>query len=318
MKMGKQKLTLGIDLGGTFIKLGLVDAEGQIVQKISVDTCANEGINKVFEQIEKGVKEITTDNKIKLEGIGIGVPGLVSDKGEINNPPNLPGWGKVPVKEKLERILNYPVFVENDANAAAIGELIYGASKNLNNFIMLTIGTGVGGGIIINRKIFRGEIGAAGELGHVTVDYKGNRCNCGNIGCVESYVGNNYLVARVKKQLENNKNSLIYELCENNLENLTPKIISQAAHQGDDFANKVIIETGNYLGVALVSIMNVLDIATVIVGGGLSGFGDTLFKSIEDTIKDRIFSVIGDRVKVIPAALKNDAGILGAAALVHH
>ncbi|HOJ37608.1 MAG TPA: ROK family protein [Ignavibacteriales bacterium] len=316
--MGKQKLTLGIDLGGTFIKLGLVDAEGQIVQKISVDTCANEGINKVFEQIEKGVKEITTDNKIKLEGIGIGVPGLVSDKGEINNPPNLPGWGKVPVKEKLERILNYPVFVENDANAAAIGELIYGASKNLNNFIMLTIGTGVGGGIIINRKIFRGEIGAAGELGHVTVDYKGNRCNCGNIGCVESYVGNNYLVARVKKQLENNKNSLIYELCENNLENLTPKIISQAAHQGDDFANKVIIETGNYLGVALVSIMNVLDIATVIVGGGLSGFGDTLFKSIEDTIKDRIFSVIGDRVKVIPAALKNDAGILGAAALVHH
>ncbi len=316
--MGKQKLTLGIDLGGTFIKLGLVDAEGQIVQKISVDTCANEGINKVFEQIEKGVKEITTDNKIKLEGIGIGVPGLVSDKGEINNPPNLPGWGKVPVKEKLERILNYPVFVENDANAAAIGELIYGAGKNLNNFIMLTIGTGVGGGIIINRKIFRGEIGAAGELGHVTVDYKGNRCNCGNIGCVESYVGNNYLVARVKKQLENNKNSLIYELCENNLENLTPKIISQAAHQGDDFANKVIIETGNYLGVALVSIMNVLDIATVIVGGGLSGFGDTLFKSIEDTIKDRIFSVIGDRVKVIPAALKNDAGILGAAALVHH
>lgn len=316
--MGKNKLTLGIDLGGTFIKLGLVDADGQIVQKISVDTCANEGVNKVFSQIEKGVKEITTNSKIKINGIGIGVPGLVSSKGEICNPPNLPGWGLVPIKEKLEHILGYDVYVENDANAATIGELIYGAGKNLNSFIMLTLGTGVGGGIIINRKIYRGEIGAAGELGHVIVDYKGNKCNCGNIGCVETYVGNNYLVARVKKQLENNKNSLIYELCENNLDNLTPKRISQAAHQGDEFANKVIIETGNYLGVALVSIVNVLDIATIIIGGGVAGFGEPLFKAIEDTVKDRTFPVIADRIKVIPAQLKNDAGILGAAALVHH
>jgi glucokinase len=318
MKMGKRKLTLGIDLGGTFIKFGLVSPEGEIVSKISLPTCADEGVNKVFQQIHQGVKEITANMDIKLDGIGIGVPGLVSNKGEICDPPNLPGWGKVPIKEQLEKILGEKVFVENDANAAAVGELIYGAGKDLVNFIMLTLGTGVGGGIIINKKIYRGPNGGAGELGHVIIDYKGNQCNCGNVGCVETYVGNNYMVKRVKKQLENVKDTIIYELCENNLDNLSPKIISQAAHNGDAFAQKIVIETGQYLGYALVSMINVLDISNVIIGGGVSGFGELLFKSIEDTIKDRSFPVVAEKVKVIPAKLKNDAGILGAAALVHH
>ncbi len=314
-----EKYAIGVDLGGTNIKIGIVSQKGKIVKKISLLTKVEEGPEKVISQILKGIDEILNKNKKEIQGIGIGSPGTVTPKkGTVQNPPNFPGWGKVNLGKRISKKSKYDVFVDNDANAAAIGEMIFGAGKRLDSFIMVTLGTGVGGGIIFKRKLFRGEFGAAGEIGHMTIDYKGTKCNCGSLGCIEAYVGNNYLVEWVKKQLKNHKDSKIWELINNDLSQLSPKIIDEAANSGDEFAAQVIGELGKYLGSALASASNLLDISTFIIGGGVAGFGEPLFNAMHDTAKERVLTPLRNRVKVIPAKLKNDAGIKGASALVFH
>ncbi|MDP3830825.1 MAG: ROK family protein, partial [Ignavibacteriaceae bacterium] len=168
------KYAVGVDLGGTFIKFGLVTSDGKIVKKTFLDSKANEGPEKVIKQIKRGIKDLLDKSDYKITGIGIGAPGVISIKrGTVENPPNLPGWGKIHLGKIISKEFKLDTFVENDANAAAIGEMIFGAGKKLNSFLMITLGTGVGGGIIFERKLFRGETGAAGEIGHLSIDYKG-------------------------------------------------------------------------------------------------------------------------------------------------
>jgi glucokinase len=315
----KLKYAIGVDLGGTKVKLGIVTAEGRIVKKIAVPTHANEGVDKSISQIIKGIKSLLKGNKKAISGIGIGAPGVVSlKKGTVENPPNLPGWGKVHLGKIINKEFSLPTFVENDANAAAIGELIYGAGKNLNSFIMVTLGTGVGGGIIYNKKLFRGDFGGAGEIGHMTIDKNGSKCNCGSFGCLETYLGNNYIIQDVKKQLVNNKNSKIFELLENDLEKLSPRIIHEASLLKDEFSIIVIEELSQKLGCGLASIVNVFDISNVIIGGGVSGFGRPLFNSTKESIKSRVLIPLKPRIKVLQAKLKNNAGIKGASSLVFY
>jgi glucokinase len=314
-----EKYAVGVDLGGTNVKIGIVSAKGKIIKKTSLATKAEGGPESVITQIKKGVKEILARNKLKIQGIGIGSPGTVSvKKGTVENPPNLPGWEKVNLGKIIKKEFDNNVFVENDANAAAIGEMIFGAGKKLNSFVMITLGTGVGGGIILNRELFRGEFGAAGEIGHMTIDLNGPKCNCGSFGCVETYVGNHYLVKRVRKELKKNKDSLIWKLLDNNLDNLTPKTVQNAAEQDDEYAKKAIDELGVFLGAGLASAANLTDISTFIIGGGVAGFGEPLFNSTCDTIKARVLTPLRKRIKVVPAKLKNDAGIKGASALVFY
>jgi glucokinase len=315
----KLKYAIGVDLGGTKVKLGIVTAEGRIVKKIAVPTHANEGVDKSISQIIKGIKSLLKGNEKAISGIGIGAPGVVSlKKGTVENPPNLPGWGKVHLGKIINKEFSLPTFVENDANAAAIGELIYGAGKNLDSFIMVTLGTGVGGGIIYNKKLFRGDFGGAGEIGHITIDKNGPICNCGSFGCLETYLGNNYMIQDVKKQLENNKNSKIFELLDNDLEKLSPRIIHEASLLKDEFSIKIIEELSQKLGCGLASIVNVFDISNVIIGGGVSGFGRPLFNSTKESIKSRVLIPLKPRVKVLQAKLKNNAGIKGASSLVFY
>jgi glucokinase len=195
--------------------------------------------------------------------------------------------------------------------------MIFGAGKKLDSFIMITLGTGVGGGIIINRKLYRGEFGAAGELGHITIDHKGEPCNCGSFGCIEAYLGNSYFIKRVKKQIEN-VDTRIKDIIKNDLNKLTPKVIKEAADLGDEFAINFIKELGDYLGAALSSVSNLLDISTFIIGGGVAGFADPLFNSVQETLSSRVMIPLRPRVIVLPAKLKNEAGILGASALVYY
>ncbi|MGE5402200.1 MAG: ROK family protein [Ignavibacteriales bacterium] len=314
-----KKYVIGVDLGGTSIKVGVVSKEGKLVKKVFVDTLASQGPKVVVNQIKKGIDLVIGDYKKEVGGIGIGSPGVVSmKKGTVENPPNLPGWTKVPLGKLIEKEFNIRTVVENDANAAAVGELIFGAGKNFSDFVMVTLGTGVGGGIIIDGKLYRGEKGAAGELGHMTIDYNGPKCNCGSYGCIETYVGNNYLVERVNKELQSGKATKIYDLLDNNLNNLTPKVVFDAAQLGDEFAKSVIVETGSYLGYALTSVINLLDIDKILIGGGVAGFGVLLFDSIRDTIRQRVLKPLAPRIKVLPAKLKNEAGIKGASALVFY
>jgi glucokinase len=313
------KYAIGVDLGGTFIKTGLVTESGKIINKVCLESKANEGPDKVIKQIKKGIKDLLEKSEYKLSGIGIGAPGVISTKkGTVENPPNLPGWGKIHLGKIIQKEFGLDTFVENDANAAAIGEMIFGAGKKLNSFIMVTLGTGVGGGIIFERKLFRGETGAAGEIGHLSIDYKGEKCNCGSIGCIEAYAGNSYLINRVLKEYESNKSSLIYSLINNHFDSLTPKVISDAANQGDQYAIQIIEQLGNFLGYALASAANLMDITSVIIGGGVSGFGERLIKSIEFSMCERVLKSLQPRIKVLPAKLNNDAGIKGASSLVFY
>lgn len=317
--MPKRKFAVGVDLGGTSIKIGLVDEKGKIHDKTAIDSLAHEGPKTVINQIIKGIKQLRKKDDHKILGIGIGSPGTIrTKKGTVEDPPNFPGWGKIHLGNVIKKEFKTDVFVENDANAAAIGELIYGAGKKFNNFILITLGTGVGGGIIINKKIYRGEVGGAGELGHVTIDANGVPCKCGSFGCVEAYIGNNYLIERVKTDLKKNKHSLLHQLCNNNLDNLSPKIIHEASEKGDEFARSVIIDTGKRLGYGLSTAVNILDITNIIIGGGVAGFGELLFKSVEETLKARVMKPFRNRIVVIPAKLKNEAGIKGASALVFY
>ncbi|MCU7496810.1 MAG: ROK family protein [Ignavibacteria bacterium] len=314
-----KKFVIGVDLGGTSIKVGVVSKEGKLIKKGFVDTLAHQGPKVVVSQIKKGIRLVLGDYEKEIGGIGIGAPGVVSmENGTVENPPNLPGWKKVYLSKVIEDEFCLKTVVENDANSAAVGEMVFGAGKNFTDFIMVTLGTGVGGGIIVNRKLYHGMQGAAGELGHTTIDFNGNKCNCGSYGCVETYVGNGYLVERVHKQLEGGQTTKINDLLDNNLNNLTPKIINDAALLGDEFAKSVIAETGKYLAYALASSINLLDIHNVIIGGGVAGFGAPLFESVRKTVKERVLSPLAPKVKVVPAKLKNEAGIKGASSLVFY
>jgi len=314
-----EKYAIGVDLGGTNIKIGIVSQKGKLLEKISLSSKAEGGPDKVVKQIRLGIKEILSKNKKKIRGIGIGSPGVVSiKKGTVENPPNFPGWTKVNLGNIISKEFDIDCHVENDANAAAIGEMIFGTGKRYNSFVMITLGTGVGGGIILNRKLYRGEIGAAGEIGHITINYEGPRCNCGSFGCIEAYVGNNYLISKVKADLTASPNPKILKLVNNDLNLLTPLIINKAAEDGDTFAKSVISEMGEQIGSTLASVSNLLDVSTFIIGGGVSGFGRPLFTAINKSLVVRVITSLRNRVKVLPAKLKNEAGIKGASALVFY
>lgn len=313
------KYAIGVDLGGTNIKIGIVSEKGKLVKNISIKTDANGGPKKVISNISKGIEEILIKNKYKIQGIGIGCPGVVSiKKGIVEDPPNLPGWKKVKLGPIIKDKFKYPVHIENDANAAAIGELIFGAGKKIDSFVMVTLGTGVGGGIVINKKIFRGEFGAAGEIGHISIDVNGPKCNCGSTGCIEAYAGNSYLKEQIRSELKNYPDSVVWKLIENDLANVSPRIIQAAAEEKDPYAEFVIERMGKQLGVALASLSNSLDISTFIVGGGVAGFGKPLLDAALQTITQRVLIPLRQRVLVIPAKLKNEAGIKGASSLVFY
>ena len=313
------KYAIGVDLGGTSIKLGIVTNTGRLIKKISVQTEAEKGPKKVIDNIISGIRELTAKSKYNIDGIGIGCPGVVTPgKGIVENPPNLPGWEKVNIGKVIRKEFKKNVFVDNDANAAAIGELIFGSGKKYKSFIMITLGTGVGGGIVINKKIYHGDFGAAGEIGHISIDFNGPKCNCGSYGCIEAYAGNLYLRERVRTELRKHPESKMWKLINNDLSKVSPRNVQLAAETGDAFAKSVIDELGVHLGSAFASLCNVLDISVFVIGGGIAGFGEPLFDSIKKTISRRVMAPIRPRVRVLSAKLKNDAGIKGASALVFH
>ncbi len=315
----KTQYAIGIDLGGTNVKCGIVTEKGKIVKKVSVKTKADKGPDVVISQIKKGVAELLKGEKRKIQGIGLGAPGIVKHKkGIVENPPNLPGWGKVELGRILEKEFGLSIFLENDANAAAIGEMIFGAGEKIRSFIFVTLGTGVGGGIIQKKKLIRGDSGAAGEIGHISIDYKGRKCNCGSYGCIEAYIGNAYLVDRAKRSLRYHPESKLNEIIAENDGYLSPRLINEAAKLKDEFAINFIKESGKLLGYALASAVNVLDIPSIIIGGGTAGFGALLFESVQSAARERVLKSLKEKINVIPAQLKNDAGIKGASALVFY
>ena len=213
------------------------------------------------------------------------------------------------------------MFIENDANCGAIAESHFGAGREFNDFLFVIWGTGVGGGVIIGKKIYRGPYGGAGEIGHITIDYNGPQCNCGNRGCIESFIGQRYLSERTRQILQseakNGLTSKIEKLVDGKLDRIEPAIISKAAEENDPIAREILTEAGELLGYALVSAMNILDLRVVIIGGGISAAPEFVFEAVTRSIKSRVLTPHRAGAQVLRATLGNGAGIIGAASLVY-
>ncbi|MCM8784736.1 MAG: ROK family protein [Candidatus Omnitrophica bacterium] len=308
------KKAVGIDLGGTYIKAGLVDENGKIIKKQQFPTLAEKNDREiVLTQIEKSIEFAFEDN---IEGIGVGTPGVVDDEGIVYEAPNLPCWDKINLKKIFEEKFKKKVVVENDVNTIAWGEYLFGAGKGSKTMICITLGTGLGGGIVKDGKLLRGGKYSAVEIGHIPIDYKGPKCKCGNIGCIERFVGRDYIVERAIKGIREGKKTKIYELVNGDLDKITPKTISDAYNLGDEFAESIWIDVGICLGAMFSGLVNLLNPDTIIIGGGISQAGKILFDTIEKTIKERAMKILSRDLKVVPAGLGIDAGIVSAGALI--
>ncbi|MFH1904499.1 MAG: ROK family protein [bacterium] len=308
---------IGIDLGGTNLKTGLVNMDGKILKKIIANT--GEGKDIVLKQIVKAIKNIISKagkDKSEIMGIGIGSPGLAdSEKGIIRGLTNIEGFENVHMKEYVESALDIPTFIDNDVNIMAYGELKCGAGRNAMNIVCLTLGTGVGGGIIIDGKIYRGSSLSAGEIGHIPVNVDGPKCICGGRACLESYIGRDRIIKRTIEKLTRRKESIIPKLVEGDLEKITPKIVYEAAAAGDMLAIEIWRETAQYLATALAGIINVLNPELIVIGGGIANTGKYLFDPLRDMIKERIFPFLAEKIRIVHAQLGEEAGIIGSAML---
>jgi glucokinase len=313
---------IGIDLGATTVKAGVVDHSGTILRQVSADAKGSEGPDAVMRQICGVIGELFTTHPLEgCSGIGIGSPGVVTaNDGIVRHPPNFAGWGDVDVAAAIRKVYPITVKVANDANAAAMAEARYGAGKDHKDFLFVIWGTGVGGGVILDGKIFAGPYGGAGEIGHVTVDYRGPRCGCGNPGCIEAYIGQRYLSdrarARVEEAARRGAPSAITTLVGGDLSKIEPVLIARAAEGGDALAREIFREAGELLGVALASVMNVLDLHVAVIGGGISAAPEFVYEAITSSVTERILTPHRAGLKVVRASLGNSAGIIGAAALV--
>lgn len=316
--MSMSRLAIGVDLGGTFIKAGVVSEKEGLLEERSVETHAEQGPEKVLDQIARVVSELLI-NHPESAGVGIGSPGAINwDRSTVSSPPNFPGWKSVHMGEAINSRLSSPTLtmVENDANVAALGSAHYGVGRRFDSFIMVTLGTGVGGAIIYQNKIFRGATGAAGEIGHMTIDYEGPFARSGVAGAIEAYLGQHFLSRHARYRLMNRQDSIIHSMTEPDLQGITPKMLYDAAEKGDEGAKDVLAWAGHKLGCVLGSAVNLLDIRKIVVGGGLSAAGEYILKETRATLNHYVTPALQEGIEVLQEMGGNSVGILGAGHLI--
>lgn len=315
-----EKYRIGVDVGGTNVKIALVDKKGEIKYPKTVPTRAEMGYEYTIGNIQQSIKDLITEagiEKNSLEGIGFGFPGQIDcDNGIVRLAPNIPGWVNVPISEIMQKEFNVPVKVDNDVRCAALAELNYGAGIGCKNLICITVGTGIGSGIIINGKIVRGASNAAGEIGHIKLKmHDGLLCGCGDRGCLEAYASGPSIVAMAKEYVLGGKSAKFREIA-GSVDAITPAIVAQAANEGDSVAKKIFEITGEYIGIGLTSVVNLLNPEKIVIGGGVADAGDILLEPLRKTLKSRTMPIQGAAVEVVPAQLGNTAGIIGSSLLI--
>ncbi|NQV73177.1 ROK family protein [bacterium] len=312
------RVAVGIDLGGTSIKAGLVSETNGLIKEVSVETRAEEGPERVLDRIADLISSFRADNAA-IVGVGIGAPGAINwDRTTVSGPPNFPGWSSIHMGNSLTERVGQPLLtlVENDANVAALGSAHYGVGHRFDSFIMVTLGTGVGGAIIYDNKIFRGSTGAAGEIGHMTIDYEGPFARSGVAGAIEAYLGQRFLSRHARYRLMNKKDSIMHQMADEDLQGITPKMLFDAAEFGDEGAKDVLAWAGHKLGCVLGSAVNLLDIRKIVVGGGLSAAGDYILNSTRTTLNHYVTPILQSGIEVVQETRGNDVGMLGAGHLV--
>jgi len=308
------RTVIGVDLGGTNLRTAIVNSDGVILDKRKEATQAVDGWMKVVARLIDNIKrqlEIGAQMGSKVFAVGVGAPGVILvDKGVVVKSPNFPDWNNLPLKSELEKALNIPVFIENDANAAALGEKWRGAGQNIRSMIHLTLGTGVGGGIILDNKIWHGADGMAGEIGHMTLIPDGRQCGCGNTGCLEMYASARGIVQSFREELEKQKLHTAEALKE-----VTSEKVYQAAREGDAVARRVMKDMGRMLGIGIASLINIFNPERVVIGGGVKDAWPLFIGATHEEIMKRAFQVPAERTEIVPSSLGDDAGMVGAAAV---
>lgn len=319
---------LGVDLGGTAVKVAVIDEKGGVLDHERHPTHADAGPEGIIGHIASLGFAMYDRFRDRLgeklfAGIGLGAPGAVdSRRGILSYPPNLPGWEQYPLKSRLQRVLaddyslHCSLILENDANIAACGEAVFGAGREFDDFMMITLGTGVGGGIILNRRLYRGSCGTAGEIGYMTVDYRGESVHAGVRGTVESLIGKKRIVTlgleiyRANTLQADSEEFHGRQLCD-----LSPRTLEKAAKHGDPLAIETWNKVGAVLGVGLAGVVSLMDIRKFVIGGGISAVGELIFSPAFEQMKASTLPSMHEGMDIVPASLGNRAGVFGAAAL---
>jgi glucokinase len=318
MEKSSNDLALGIDLGGTKILTAVVNTKGEIISKDHSITPASRGKEAVLQSIQKSAERVIRHAGITLEDItavGVGAPGPSNpDTGILFASPNLPGWSDVPLGDIIEKKLGVRSFIINDANAAAFGEFYFGAARSVCNFIYITISTGIGGGIFIEKKLYTGSVGTAAEIGHMTINDKGPLCKCGNKGCWEAFASGTALAKEAKKRVKGGAMTSMLEYVDNDTEKIDAHVVNMAAEKGDTLAKDLISNTGYYLGVGFANLINLFNPERIVIGGGLSSIGEPLISVAKKVAEERSYKVAFQALDFVYAELGRDSGVLGASA----
>jgi glucokinase len=315
MTRQSEKACMAIDIGGTNLRFAVVDGNGAIVLRQRWQTDIRLGQESFLERLVSGVAEIRQGGEslgMEVLAIGMGIPGLIAPSGEIVSSVNLQPIEGLNLKEIVGQASRLPVSAVNDANAAAYGEKCYGAGRAFDSMLLLTLGTGVGSGLILNGGLWAGIDGVAAEYGHATVEPEGLPCHCGNHGCLEQYASATALVAAAVKALDNSRTGLLAGLSR---DAITAELIADAASRGDALALALFERAARYLGIAAATIVNLLNLEAIVLGGGVATSFDLLAEPMRQEMLARAFDIPGQRATITRGELGDDAGILGAAAL---
>jgi glucokinase len=308
---------LAMDIGGTKIATALISRDSKILAQEYSLAMAYEGVQPVISRIFTAIDSILSSRRMtvpELAAMSIACAGGIdSENGIVSQSPNLPGWRNVPLRNIITERYKVNTFLLNDANAAAIGEHRLGAGRGTRNLFYMTVSTGIGGGIIIENRLYAGASGVAGEIGHMTVDPNGPKCSCGNFGCLERMVSGKAVATDAIKRIREGAKSSLVGIEKGKIDDITAEKVSKAAYDGDSLALEIIARAANYLGTGVVNLVNLLNPEIVVIGGGLSKIGDLLFNPVREAVKERAFELASQIVHIVPAELGDDAGVLGAA-----
>ena len=318
--MSEKKFYAGIDIGGTNIKFGIFDNKGGVLYKEHKPTMSEKGPQALLHLIANIGERLlyhAAEEEFDIGYIGVGSPGAVnSETGVVVGPcPNIEGWTGTGIGEFLNERLNVPIFVDNDVNSMALAEYKFGAAQGRKNVVCLTVGTGIGGAFLYNGKIMHGSNFTGGELGHMTINFEGPQCACGNYGCLEAYCSSKNILLSVKKKLNGTLTPIFKDVLSDDIENLTIKKLFTAHKKGDEIALEVISDTAKYLGIGLAGIVNLLNPEIVVVGGGITDGGGNFVELVSKELRKRAFSSATEKLQVVKASLGNDAGFIGAGLL---
>jgi len=316
------KKYIGCDLGGTNLRAAIVDVEnGSVLHQMSIPCLAREGHDAVMRRMADLFLQVIQSAGMKKEdigGIGIGAPGVLDlEKGETLFLPNLHGtWPHVPLRDTIRKLTGLPTALLNDVRSITNGEWRFGAGRGVDTIAVFAIGTGIGGGLVINGQLHLGIGGTGGELGHITIDFNGPRCGCGKYGCLEAYASGPAIAAMGMKAVSQGLTTCIADLCEYDLNRITPELIARAARTGDEIAIDIYEKAGFYLGVTAANVCVALGPRRIIIGGGVAQAGDLLLEPIRRTLRERVSVMPIEQVEVVQSQLGDNAGVIGVACWV--